>query len=240
MFDPNSNASPVNPVPPVIVILALAIALVEVVLQLAAAGFIGGPEGVGWRVEVMRSVGFFDGIFEFMLQTDTYDLNTLGRLISYPLVHYSFMHAAFAVVMILAIGKFVAETFHAVSVIILVVVCTISGSVVYGVYGDSNQPLIGAYPIVYGLLGAYTWMLWLTAGATGESRLMAFRLIGFLLALQMIYRIIVPLLYSHDVDLGYDWVADLTGFIVGFSLSFILAPDGRARITRMIETARKR
>lgn len=240
MFNPNANVSPVNPIPKVIVILALAIALAEVILQLASAGFIGGPEGVGWRVSAMRNVGFFDGVFEFMRQTGTYDLNTLGRFIGYIFVHYSFTHAAFAVVMILAIGKFVAESFRTVSVIILVVACAVSGALVYGLYVDSNQPLIGAYPVVYGLLGAYTWILWLTAGATGQNRLTAFKLIGFLLLLQLTFRMIIPLLYDHDVDLGSDWIADLTGFIVGFSLSFVLAPDGRARIGRMIQTVRKR
>ncbi len=233
MFDPNANASPVNPLPPVIVILALVIGGTEVVLQLGNAGVVGGAEAVGWRQELARALGFFTNVFDYMLQTRTYDWNTLGRFVTYPFVHYSAMHAGFATVMILAIGKAVGEVFHSVAVLVLFFASSIAGAFVFGLIGaGGNGMLIGAYPAVYGLIGAYTWLLWLQAGATGENRLMAFRLIALLGGLRGFYRVFF--------GGGNEWAADMTGFVVGFGLAFVLAPDGRARIVRWVNYLRQR
>ena len=232
MFDPNADKSPFNEIPPVIIALAVIVGGIEIMLQLSSRGFIGGEEGISWRVDAIRAFGFYDPIFEYMRETRTYNWETFGRMITFPFIHFAFTHAAFAIVMILAIGKAVAEVFHSVSVVLLLVACSIIGAAAYGMVDNSHYPLIGAYPAVYGLLGAFTWLLWLKAGATGDSRLKAFRLIGVLLALQLFYRL--------SFGGGNDWVADLAGFVTGFLLSFVLAPDGRARIIGWIEVLRKR
>ena len=232
MFDPNANQSPFNELPPVIVALAVIIGGIEVMIQFATNGFIGGENGVGWRVDAIRSFAFYDPIFEYMRETNTYNWNTLGRMITYPFIHLAFTHAAFALVMILAIGKAVAEVFHTISVIVLLAACWIIGAMAYGFVDNSNYPLVGSYPAVYGLLGAFTWLLWLKASATGESRLKAFQLIGILLALRLFYQL--------AFGGGNDWAADLAGFVTGFLLSFVLAPDGRARIIGWVEFLRRR
>ncbi|MCK4862397.1 MAG: rhomboid family intramembrane serine protease [Rhodobacteraceae bacterium] len=232
MFDPNADKSPFNELPPVIVALAVIVGGIEIMMQLSSRGFIGGEAGISWRVDAIRAYGFYDPIFEYMRETRTFNWETMGRMITYPFIHFAFTHAAFAVVMILAIGKAVAEVFHTVSVIILLVACSVVGATAYGFVDNSQYPLIGTYPAVYGLLGAFTWLLWLKAGATGESRLKAFRLIGFLLALQLFYRL--------SFGGGNDWAADLAGFATGFLLSFVLAPDGRARIASWVEVLRRR
>ncbi len=232
MFDPNSNLSPFNPLPPVIVILALVISGIEITLQLGSAGLVGGTDAVGWRLETIRALGFFDNVFEYMRQTRTYDWNTLGRFITYPFVHFAFSHAVFAVVMLLAIGKAVGEVFHTASVLALFFTSSITGALAYGLFGNPVYPLVGSYPAIYGFLGAYTWLLWLNAGATGESRLLAFRLIGLLMILQIGYRL--------AFGGGDEWVGDLAGFITGFLLSFVLAPDGRARMGRWVTFLRQR
>ncbi|PCJ73161.1 MAG: rhomboid family intramembrane serine protease [Rhodobacteraceae bacterium] len=232
MFDPNADKSPFHEIPPVIVAFAVIVGGIEIMMQLSTRGYIGGEAGISWRVDAIRAFGFYDPIFEYMRETGTFNWETLGRMITYPFIHFAFTHAAFAVVMILAIGKAVAEVFHTVSVIILLVVCTIVGATVYGLVADTQYPLIGSYPAVYGLLGAFTWLLWLKAGATGESRLKAFQLIGFLAALQIFYRL--------AFGGGNEWAADLAGFAAGFLLSFVLAPDGRARIAGWVEVLRRR
>lgn len=232
MFDPNSDKSPFNNLPPVVVALAVIIGGIEIMMQLSSRGLIGGENGISWRVDAIRSFGFYDPIFEYMRETRTFNWETMGRMITYPFIHFAFTHAIFAIVMILAIGKAVAEVFHTVSVIVLLVACSVIGATAYGLVDNTQYPLIGSYPAVYGLLGAFTWLLWLKAGATGENRLNAFRLIGFLVALQLFYRL--------AFGGGNDWAADLAGFATGFLLSFVLAPDGRARIARWMEALRRR
>ena len=241
MFDPNADKSPVNPLPPVIVALALAIALIEVALQLGARGFIGGPQAVGWRIEAIQTFGFFDSVFEFMRVTGTYDLNTMMRFVTYPFVHLAFTHAIFAIVLILAIGKAVGEIFHPASVLAVFFVSSFMGALAYGVFFDSPVQMIGAYTSMYGLLGAFTWMLWLKAGATGESRLKAFQLAGLLFGFQLIYQIFFLVAYDQGfAATSSQWVGRLVGFLTGFLLSFVLAPDGRARIASWVVVLRKR
>lgn len=241
MFDPNADKSPVNPLPPVIVALALAIALFEVALQLGARGFIGGPAAVGWRIEAIQTFGFFDSVFEFMRQTGTYNLDTVMRFVTYPFVHLGFTHAIFAIVLILAIGKAVGEIFHPMSVLAVFFVSAFMGALAYGVFFDSPMQMVGAYTSVYGLLGAFTWVLWLKASATGDSRLKAFQLAGILFGFQLVYQIFSLFAYDQGfAATSSQWVGRLVGFLTGFLLAFVLAPDGRARIARWVVVLRKR
>lgn len=232
MFDPNADKSPINALPPVVIVLGLIIGGVEIVLQLAAQGYIGGIQGVTWRNDLVFAFGFFGNVFDYLVESQNFSQDALRRFVTYPIVHFSAMHAGFAVLLILAIGKFVAEIFHPISVLVLFFISSITGALAVGILGTTEYPLIGAYPAVYGLIGAYTWILWLAAGADRASRLRAFQLAGILLALQLFYR------FSFG---GSDeWIAEFAGFFTGFLLSFVLAPDGRQRILRWREYIRDR
>ena len=84
------------------------------------------------------------------------------------------------------------------------------------------MPLIGGYPAVYGLIGSYTFMLWVRLTGTGSNQYQAFTLIGFLLGIQLIF----ALLFGSNND----WIADIFGFLTGFALSFLLVPGAISRI----------
>jgi hypothetical protein len=55
---------------------------------------------------------------------------------------------------------------------------------------NSPFPLIGGYPGVYGLIGAFTFLMWVDAGMRGENQMRAFGLIGALLAIQILFGVI--------------------------------------------------
>ena len=50
----------------------------------------------------------------------------------------------------------------------------------------------------------------------------AFTLIGMLLAFQLVF----GLLFGNA---GYSWIAEVSGFVIGFLLCFVLVPGGFAR-----------
>ena len=89
------------------------------------------------------------------------------------------------------------------------------------------RPLIGGYPAVYGLVGAFTFLLWTRLGQENANRMRAFTLIGMLLAFQLVFGILFQ-------DGNTTWIAEVAGFAAGFGLSFVLIPGGVARVLRQI------
>lgn len=216
------NQSPFNALPPVVVALAVVIFGLEVMFQAATAGFLGGQGGVGWRLDAIRDYGVFDDVAAYMWDNGVYPPAELLRLVTYPLIHGGFVHAAFVVVFILAIGKMVAEVFSPLAFVALFLVSAVAGALGFVVLMDSPYPLIGGYPGVYGLIGAFTFILWMQAGMRGGSRYRAFGLIGALLAIQVIFGVI-------NGEFG-SVVADLSGFAAGFLMSFLVSPGGWRRV----------
>jgi rhomboid protease GluP len=68
------------------------------------------------------------------------------RFLTYPLIHGGFVHAAFVVVFILAIGKMVAEVFSPLAFVAIFWVSAVFGALAYVLLLDSPFPLIGGYP----------------------------------------------------------------------------------------------
>jgi rhomboid protease GluP len=215
------NVSPFNALPPVVVALAVVIAGLEGMFQLATSGFLGGQGGVGWRLAAMQDFAVLDEVADWMLANGRFPPDQLLRFLTYPLIHGGFVHAAFVVVFILAIGKMVAEVFSPLAFVAIFWVSAVFGALAYVLFLDSPFPLIGGYPGVYGLIGAFTFLMWVDAGMRGENQLRAFGLIGALLAIQIVFGVI-------QGDFG-NVVADLAGFVAGFLLSFIVSPGGWQR-----------
>lgn len=232
MYDPNANESPLNPLPPVVWLLALAVAVPELVLQAGEAGFVGGPQAIGWRLDLARSYGFFDAVFDWMRQTGTYPPEHLLRFVTFQFMHGNFTHAAFVVVFILALGKFVAELFNPLALLVVFFGSAITGAALYSVILDERTLLIGGYPGVYGLIGAFTWIMFTDMRNTGQNGLSAFRLIAFFMLIQLVYKILF--------DTSNQWLAELLAFFTGFGLSYVLGPDARRRVGGFIDRMRAR
>lgn len=226
-MDQDHNAPPLNPLPVIVWVMVLPLVAMEVVLSLADRGVVGGPMAVGWRLQAVERFGFFPDLLRYMGETGAWSLAGLARLVSYPLVHVSFTHALFAIVILLALGKMVGEIFRWWAVLVVVLGAAAAGAVAYTylVPGVRAQ-LIGAYPAVYGLIGAFTFLLWVRLAGTGTSRYRAFSLIGMLLGVQLLFGV----LFGGS----WEWVADLAGFAAGFLLSFIVSPGGFGRVVAMI------
>jgi len=217
-----NSLSPFNALPPVVVALAVVIAGLELLFQAATAGFLGGQAGVGWRLDAIRDYGIFDEVARYMWANNIWPAAEVLRLVTYPLIHTGFAHAAFVVVFILAIGKMVAEVFSPLAFVVLFLGSAIAGALGFVVLMNSPYPLVGGYPGVYGLIGAFTFILWLRESLRGGNRARAFGLIGMLLAIQLLFGVIQGQFGTV--------VADLSGFAAGFILSFVLAPGGWQRL----------
>lgn len=221
-----SIESPVNSIPPVIVAVFLVIAAVEVVVSLGATSLVGGQTGIGWRVQALQGYAFAPGIWDAVTVSGQWTFDLLKRFVTYAFVHRGFTDAVFGAALLLALGKFVGDIFHWASVVLILLVSTVFGAVCFGILAPGNTPLIGAFPPVYGLIGAFTYIMWLRLGQMGQNQLAAFRLIGFLLAIQLGF----GLLFGGNSM----WIADIAGFVAGLCLAPLVAPGGlQAFLARM-------
>ncbi len=222
--DPNPPA--INPLPPAVAALFLVLLGIEVVFYLAAHGVIGGPEGIGWRNAAVQTFAFSDRIFDWMRETGRWPTEHVIRFFSYPFVHGSFTHALFAGVMLLAMGKMVAEVFGQIAFVIIFILSGAVGALAYGLLLNDPIWLAGAFPSVYGLIGGFTYILWRSLSSVGANQARAFTLIAFLMGAQLLF----GLLFGRDNT----WVADLSGFGTGFLLSIVLAPGGWADLMKRV------
>jgi membrane associated rhomboid family serine protease len=220
------NAAPLNPLPPVVWLLVLPIVAMEVVVSLGAQGLAGGPQGVGWRLDAIQRFAFAPEYLRQMYAQNLWPLDGLTRLVTYPFVHGNFTHALFVVVILLAMGKMVGEVFRWWALLLIFFASAIIGALAYTLVPGLQAPLFGGYPPVYGLIGGFTFLLWVKLAAVGANQYRAFTLIGFLLGIQMLFGLVF--------GGGWEWVADLAGFASGFLLSFVVSPGGWARVRAKI------
>ncbi|CUH54323.1 rhomboid family intramembrane serine protease [Shimia marina] len=220
------DQSPVNPLPPVVTALFLLLAGVEAALWLGSQGIVGGPTSVGWRLEAIQRYAFSADIFDWMVATGQWPMEHVIRFVSYLFVHGNFTHALFGGVLLLAMGKMVGEVFSGAATLAIFLCSGAVGALGYAVVLNSAVPLLGSYPGVYGLIGAFTFLLWTRLGAVGAPQARAFSLIGMLVGIQLLF----GLIFGGNPD----WVADVIGFGTGFCLSFALTPGGWQRIREKI------
>lgn len=209
---------PVNPLPAVAILIAAVMIAVEAVLGLAQAGIIGGPSGIGWRIRAIEDHAFSPVVWDWVTERGVRSLEVTRRFVTYAFVHGSVTEALFAIALTLALGKFTGEAMSGWGVLAVFLAGVIGGAAVFGIVLDGPVPLYGAWPGIYALIGAYTTLMWMRLGQSGENRVQAFRLIGVLLALQLVFGMLFG---STPV-----WIAELGGFGIGFGLTFVLAPGG--------------
>jgi membrane associated rhomboid family serine protease len=223
---PGYDETPLNPLPPVVWLILLPIVAMEVVLSAGSLGLAGGQTGIGWRSEALQRFALSPVMLDQMWQAGQFSSDYLMRFVSYAFVHGNLTHAVFAAVFILALGKFVGEVFRGWAVAVVFLGAVLSGGLAYSLVPGLQVALYGAYPGAYGLIGAFTYILWAKLGAHHAHRGRAFSLIGFLLGVQ--------LLFGALFGGAPDWIADLAGFGAGFCLSFLVAPGGPAHLLRLI------
>lgn len=218
----------VNPLPAAVVALAVVIFGVECLFWLAGQGFIQGSAGIGMRIGAIENYAFYGAVLDWMLETGRYEPELLVRFVTYPFLSFGFTQAVFVCVFILAIGKMVGEAFGNIAVLVVFFGASIGGALAYGLLLNNDFPLVGGFPGVYGLIGGYTFLMWVRSRAMGQNPTRAFSLIAMLLGIQLVFGVLF--------GTGMDWVADLTGFLCGFGLSFLLVPGGWTRLREFLRS----
>ena len=218
--DKGTAIGPLNPVP--WAIWALAAPMVALEAYLTGTEVLGGNGTLGLRQALWQEMAFFPEAMRAMWAAGYVPPREWLRMVSYPLIHGSFTHVLFVVVILLALGKFVGEAFRWWAVLAVVLVASVAGAAGSALVPFVKAGVYGGYPPVYGLIGAFTIVLWMRARGEGTNQLRAFSLIGFLLAIQVVFGV--------AFGGGTEWVADLAGFASGFALSVAVNPAGWQKV----------
>ncbi len=218
-MDTDHNAPPLNPVPWIVWVFFLPIVGVELAVQLQSVGLMHAGGDMGLRQAMFQKLALIPEVLRREWETGGHPVEELYRVLSYPLVHAGFSDTLFAAVLFLALGKKVGEAFSPLGFAVIVLASTIAGALAYGfLVPELKSSLIGAYPTVYGLIGALTYLLYADLDREGDNRLWAFRMIGFMLGAQLIYAAIF--------GTNWTWIAELAGCVTGFGFSFAVSPVG--------------
>lgn len=229
-----SPESPLNSLPAVLWVLALPIIATEAYFGLGRLGFLAGGSNAGRaaRQILVEQTAFAP---EFLLRAwerGSVVGAELQRLVTYPFVHYSATHALFVLVFLLALGNMAARSMRPWAVVVLFAASAIGGAAVYSLAAGllpqlRFDPLVGGYTPVYGLLGAFTFLLWTRLGQENANQMRAFTLIGMLLLFQLVFGVVFG-------SSGKNWIAEIAGFGIGFTLSFVLVPGGFSRVRQRV------
>ena len=209
----------VNPIPTAILAIFFGITLVEAFLFFDYGGLNGKTGAAAERLLLIQNYGVPPGLANWMLGIGDLSTGNVFRFIAYPFVNLSILSAVLASVLLLALGKMVGEVFSTLSVVLIWTLSTILAGFFYSLSTTNGQTLVGSYPGVYGFVGAYTFVSWITLRlAKNKNQSQAFSLIVALMSVQ--------LLFSFLFGTGQLWIADFAGFVTGFILSFFLSPGG--------------
>ncbi len=173
-MDDDINAPPLNPLPPVVWALVLPMIALELVVSAGAAGLVGGPAAIGWRSQAMQELAFAPDYLRQMWALQQFPADLLWRFFSYPFVHLDVTHAMFVIVILLALGKYVGVVYKWWAVLITYFTASAVGAVAYTMVPLAHGALIGGYPPDYGLIGAYSFLLWVQLAGAGTNTLRAF------------------------------------------------------------------
>jgi rhomboid protease GluP len=207
-----------NSMPPVVVALFGLIAGTELLFTFAGTGILGGPDGIGWRYTAIENYAVNTTLVGWMVENNKYPLEHLARFVSFSFVHSSMINTAVACALFLAMGKMVGTAFSAVAVLVFFFVSAGMGAICYSLAVPEGGWLFGSFTGIYGLIGAYTFIVWVSLRIQNAPQGQAFYLIAILMGVQLGFGMILG-----DND---SWIADLTAFVTGFILSFFFVPGG--------------
>tara|TARA_B100000780_G_scaffold276762_1_gene246000 strand:- start:709 stop:1389 length:681 start_codon:yes stop_codon:yes gene_type:complete len=205
----------VNPLPTAVIILFLIVVLGEIYIAGAEARLWGSLDA---RIGLIRQFAFMPEGFESAVSAGLWIPELFWRMLTYPFVHGYLMQSVFASVFILAMGKFVGEVLGNVAVVAIFFSSAIFAALGFALFTNSNFPLFGGFPAAYGLIGAFSFVLFSRSEGLLSQQLMAFRLLGILMGINISFSLL-----QEGPPI---WVAEFCGAITGFISAAIIHPGG--------------
>jgi len=209
---PPPPAPPYRPPPRELVLLALVIALTELVLMAADRGIVFDPS--------LRSRLYTVGAFWTQLlhgAEPIFPLQPVTMFVSHAFLHGGFLHMAMNTAVLLGLGRFVGERYGPGAILPTFLAGAVAGAAAFGLISTSPLPMVGASGAVFAFLGVWTVWDW--------KRLRERRLPTRPVAVRVATLAGLNLLFFVGLSGMLAWEAHLGGFLAGVAIGLRL--DGR-------------
>lgn len=220
---PADTQTVVNALPWSVTVFVIPMILVEIYIQGAEASLWGSFSA---RFDMIRMIGFMPDAFETAYSSARWVPEVYMRMLTFIFIQPNFLSAIFGVVMLLAIGKFVGETLGNAACLVLILAGAVSGTLLHTYVLGSSAPLIGVFTVVYCLLGAFTWVLYLRANGDFRLRLRAFRLVTILFIINIVFMLIN--------GLNQFWITEFASMFLGFGIAIAMGSSGLRNLLQRI------
>ena len=213
-----------GPIPPAVLVLAAAVGGAELILTAVQAGLWQPAFSSNLRVDAANNFGFSPWLFRAQFESAGFLTLPTIRLVTYPFVHFSWVHALFSVMFILVLGSVLSNFVRGLLVPVSFFASSAVSAVAYAWMSGADFPLLGAAPGYLGLLGLLAGILLMMHGRGHPAASPSMVAFPFLL---------VGLKLTQDTVFGIPGYmsANASGFVLGFLVSLIAIPGGYLALT---------
>lgn len=222
-----------RPLPRGLVALAAVIALIEIALSAADAGYL--PDQA-LRLRVLCAGAYWPDFapgspFARTCMTaggPLYAAQPVTMFISHAFLHGSLLHMVMNLTILLSLGRFVTDRYGSATMLPVFLLTAIAGGACFGLLSTDRLPMVGASGAVFGFLGvwiAWDWRRHRTAGISTGPVVRRVLVLAFL-----------NVVLWFALSGGLAWQAHLGGFLAGLACGAWF----EARIDRDERAARAR
>lgn len=204
-----------QPMPASLKYLAIIIVAVELMAQASQLGLLPDSE---FRLKLIVFGGLWPGYY-FEGWDAIFAGQKLTMLVSHAFVHGSLIHMAMNTVVLVSIGKRLADVIGSKWVLILFFLTAIAGGVLYVLLNQAGGPVVGASGAVFGFFGFWKLLEFRALRRMGRSLMPIYQFIGGMVVLNVV------LWFGLGGLLA--WEAHLGGFIAGWALGLMFKQRGR-------------
>ncbi|MGP3725599.1 rhomboid family intramembrane serine protease [Cereibacter sphaeroides] len=188
-----------------------ALALIELVLTAADAGWVGDPR---WRTMALLLGAFWPPLLA-PGAGELYPLQREAMFLTHAFLHANFLHMVMNGVILLSLGKVIGEKVGAVRTYLLFGASAVAGGAAFGLISMSSGPMIGASGAAFGFLGIWNAWDFQRRKALGLSlRPILSMVLGLAIANLALFVFLQG---------GLAWEAHLGGYLMGWAAAFTFA-----------------
>lgn len=198
---------------PVIVFLIVSATFIELALQAADAGIWGSGR---LRMFVYQNAAFWPGLVRGW--TPNYELQPYTMFLSYAFLHGGMIHLIVNMITLVSLGAAVVRDVGQVRFMMIYIVSTLIGGLVFAMVTSSFRPMVGASGALFGLAGAL--VIWNIRYTFGQQVSYAVK------AASILWPITILLVLNALMYFGFDknvaWETHLGGFIGGAFMALFM------------------